>query len=472
MKNKIKVLIVLCASLLMILVCTGCGETEMTEIQVTPGTIQEAISNIEPGTRVILGEGEYAPVEIGSECSGTEKAPVAFVAAVGEKVVFKGLASEQGESDKPTIHLVNVSNFTLEGVEIIGGTHGILYESTPEQGNTVLENITIKSCTVHGVLGVHGIAAYAENDLAPVKNLRMDGCEVYDCLCDSSESTVFNGNIDGFSICNNVIHDNNNIGIDMIGFEGTAEHTEGDFDNAFDVDYVRNGICHDNVVYNISAEGNPAYLEDGEYDLCADGIYVDGGQDIDIYNNFVFSCNIGIEVATEHSPDDNELFKVSDINVYDNVVGDCQGWCGLCFGGYDADLGFTENCEFHNNTFVDNGTQIGVQRSSGNKIYDNLFIDGDSAVEFNGDCRQKDMFNEFGANTWCIGGDENILDWCDAGDYDIEKFFTEEVLGQQTIVTDRAQAIDGFASLIEGVGSSFVPDDALAELYASVVSEK
>lgn len=96
---------------------------------------------------------------------------------------------------------------------------------------------------------------------------------------------VLNGNIDGFVIKDNTIHDNNNIGIDMIGFEGTAMHPDEESGrNAYEADMVRNGICEGNVIYNISAEGNPAYFEDGEYDLCAGGIYVDGGQKIEIYN--------------------------------------------------------------------------------------------------------------------------------------------------------------------------------------------
>ncbi|WP_166433167.1 hypothetical protein [Lacrimispora sphenoides] len=52
------------------------------------------------------------------------------------------------------------------------------------------------------------------------------------------------------------------------------------------------------MVYAISTLRNNAYREGTGYSLCARGIYVDGGQNIDIYNNFIFS-DIGIEVATE-----------------------------------------------------------------------------------------------------------------------------------------------------------------------------
>ena len=253
-----------------------------------------------------------------------------------------------------------------------------------------------------------------------------------DCVCGDSESLVLNGNIDGFTISGNRVHDNDNIGIDMIGFEGTAKHPEDcGADNLYDADMVRNGKCFGNVVYNISSDGNPAYFEDGEYDLCADGIYVDGGQNIEIYNNFVYNCDIGIEVATEHSPEDNPLFRVSGIDVHDNVIADCEGWCGLCFGGYDGTRGFTEDCDFRNNTLIDNSIQIAVQRSKGNRICNNLLVGGETDVEFNSDCAEEDKDNYFDGNEW----------------------LSEE------------EALDGLRSKIDGVGSSFVPDGQEIDLW-------
>jgi len=390
-----------------------------------------AVKKIPPGGEVIVHEGTYGQFVIDEETSGTAADPVVIRAAEGERAVIESAPGDESVG----IYMVNVDNITLDGFEVRGGTHGIYYDSTPDRGEKALENITIRNCKVHGIRGIHGICVYAGNDLAPVKNLAMSGCEVYDCECYDSESTVLNGNIDGFLINNNIIHDNNNIGIDMIGFEGTAAHEGTGSDNAYDSDYVRNGECCGNVVYNISSDGNEAYFVDGEYQLCADGIYVDGGQDIEIHDNFVFNCDIGIEVATEHSPDDNELFRVSGIEVHDNVVAGCMGWCGMCFGGYDADLGFTEDCSFHNNTFVDNGTIIGVQRSRNNKIYDNIFAGEGEEIEYNEDVAEEDMVNEFDGNVSTPDG-EGVL--------------------------------DGFRSLIEGKGSSFVPDEKYVDVYWDV----
>ena len=438
-------------------------------------TVDGAIaSGIGPGSEIIVHEGTYEPIEITAAASGTPGEPVVITAADGtddfEHVVIEAKkgklqSGEDGMEEAVGIHMINVSGIQLKGFEVSGGTHGILYESTPEYGEKALEEISIEDCSIHDVIGTHGIAFYGGNDLAPISGISVTGCTVCDCLCGDSESLVLNGNIDGFNIAGNVIHDNNNIGIDMIGFEGTAQHKDdSSFDNPYDADFARNGECHDNIVYNISAEGNPAYFEDGEYDLCADGIYVDGGQNIDIYNNFVFNCDIGIEIATEHSPDDNELFKVSGIKVHDNVVADCEGWCGLCFGGYDADLGFTEGCEFTGNTFVDNETQVGVQRSKSNKIQGNLFVGESSTIEFNGDCREEDMTNDFEANTWCIP-EGTLEDYMDAGDYGYEKLMPEDAIAKQTVTYDRSQVIDGFKSLVDGAGSEFVPGEGAMKLY-------
>ena len=392
--------------------------------------------------------GDYGPVVFGPECSGNEGSPTVIIAAEGEKVTIHA-------GDGVGIRLVNAHHIAIEGLETEGGTHGIDYTSTRESGDQPLEGISVINCIVHGVRGVHGICVYAKNDLAPVKGLTIEGCEIYDCECGSSESLVLNGNIDGFLIAGNAVHDNNNIGIDMIGFEGTAVHTDDQSNrNPYDADFVRNGICRNNIVYNISTEGNPAYFEAGEYDPCAGGIYVDGGQNIEIYDNFIFNCDIGLEVATEHSPDDNELFRVSGIDVHDNVIAHCQGWTGLCFGGYDSDLGFTEACIFDHNTLVDNDTQIGVQRSKDNRVFGNLIIGGNTAVEFNEECSTEDMTNDISGNVWAEIGDE-------------ESWKAE--YGE--ICSDRLEAADGFYSLIPDIGSRFVPDENMMEIYKAQMKQ-
>ena len=447
------------------------GQTNQAELHVATdgsdesgnGTPDEPYATISfaaesaPGSVIIVHGGEYGPVELDAACSGTEDSPTVIRAAEGERPIIRAeeadtadtadAADQENTADHVCFSITNAHHISIEGIETEGGTHGITYESTREAGDQPLESIALRNCTVHGVRGIHGINVYAYNDLAPVSGLSIEGCEVYDCECGDSESLVINGNVDGFLIAGNTIHDNNNIGIDMIGFEGLAMHPEGDA-NPYEVDQVRNGICRENVIYNISSEGNEAYYEDGEYDLCADGIYVDGGRDIEICSNFIFNCDIGLEVATEHSPEDNELFRVTGIRVHDNVIAGCKGWTSLCFGGYDKDLGFTEDCEFDHNTLVDNETQIAVQRSKNNKIHSNLLVGGETAVEFSEDCRKKDMVNDISGNAAAGVEDEESWD-----------------PGYGEMYPDRDEVADGFRSLVEGVGSEFVPDQEMVELY-------
>src|SRR5437879_13050238 len=100
---------------------------------------------------------------------------------------------------------------------------------------------------------------------ASLDSVTLSGNQVYDLKTGNSESVNVDGNVTNFAITNNVIHDNDNIGIDIIGFEGVAP------DPAYD--YARNGTVTGNTIYNISAINNPG--EGNQYD--ANGIYVDGG---------------------------------------------------------------------------------------------------------------------------------------------------------------------------------------------------
>lgn len=424
-------------------------------------TIADALAAVKPGMTISIHAGTYQPFVVNAQCSGTEKAPVTIRAAEGEKPVIQS-------TNDIGIHLINVDNFVISGLEVVGGTHGIYYESTPDQGEKALENIIIQNCVVHDINGTHGICVYAANYKAPVKNITMENCEVFDCRCDSSESTVFNGNIDGFTIRNNQIHNNNNIGIDMIGFEGTARHRDDYKGNPYDVDFARNGKCYGNVVYAISTLGNNAYREGTGYSLCAGGIYVDGGQNIEIYNNFIFSCDIGIEVATEHSPKDNPLFHVSGVEVHDNIIANCQGYCGLAFGGYDADLGRTEDCIFRNNTFIDNPVQMVVQRSARNQIHHNLFVGGEIGIEYNTDCAETDLVNDFGENLFCMYGETN--DWLSNTRYGNLLIFPQEMQELQRTMENRENALSGLRSNMDGFGSAFVPNEAMITLYKSYLN--
>jgi hypothetical protein len=174
----------------------------------------------------------------------------------------------------------------------------------------------------------------------PATGIIIDHNAIHNCRTGSSETVTLNGNVTNFEVTNNDIYDNNNIGIDFIGFEGTCPDPA--------LDQARAGICEGNKVWNISSQGNQAYPND---DYSADGLYVDGGADITIEGNITFANDIGVELASEHA---GRL--TSDITLRNNMIFfNRQG--GLLMGGYAATgTGGTKGCTVINNTFWNDDT--------------------------------------------------------------------------------------------------------------------
>src|SRR4051794_19002575 len=183
-----------------------------------------------------------------------------------------------------------------------------------------------------------GIAVYGTDAKTPITDLIIDGNEVHHLKTGSSESLVVNGNVTNFRITHNVVHDNNNIGIDVIGFERTAPDPA--------VDQARDGVVSNNLVYNITSKGNPAYRNDES----SDGIYVDGGTRILIEQNVIHDVDFGIELAGEHKDR-----ATSYVTARNNLIYHCHT-AGVSIGGYAPERGHTDHCTVVNNTLYDNDT--------------------------------------------------------------------------------------------------------------------
>jgi Right handed beta helix region len=183
-----------------------------------------------------------------------------------------------------------------------------------------------------------GIAVYGTDAKTAITDLIIDGNEVHHLKTGSSESLVVNGNVTNFRITHNVVHDNNNIGIDVIGFERTAPDPA--------VDQARDGVVRSNLVYNITSRGNPAYRNDES----SDGIYVDGGARILIEQNVIHDVDFGIELASEHKDR-----ATSYITARNNLIYHCHT-AGVSIGGYAPERGHTEHSTVVNNTLYDNDT--------------------------------------------------------------------------------------------------------------------
>lgn len=229
----------------------------------------------------------------------------------------------------------------------------------------------------------HGIAVYGTKAPDPLSRVKIDGNELYNLVLGSSESLVVNGNVDSFSITNNVIHDNDNIGIDLIGFEGVSPDEK--------YDQARNGRVSGNKVYNITTNHNPSYgrkLPNGSN--AAGGIYIDGGKDSVIERNVSYANDIGIELASEHAGKETSGITVRSNIIYDNR------YTGIALGGYDSERGATVNSRVINNTLYNNNTlndgsgQILLQHDTRRNVIANNIIYATKSDVF--------LYNEYTTN--------------------------------------------------------------------------
>ncbi|MGF7089355.1 hypothetical protein JOD24_003238 [Kroppenstedtia sanguinis] len=317
------------------------GDDENPGTQSQPlRTLQQASKQATAGTTVLVREGVY-PEELQVKHSGTAAKPITFKNYKDEKAVISGKNRKEPQEETALVQVVNqdyvtIQGFTIEdlstsvadatvmGIYVTGTSHHIQIkgnhvrriETTAEDGNA------------------HGIAVYGTDEM---KDIQILDNTVEKLKLGFSEALVLNGNIDDFVIANNTVRENDNIGIDLIGHEGTATKN----------DYVRNGIVENNTVYNNSSYGNPSYGED----YSAGGIYVDGGREIAIRKNKVYQNDLGIEATSEHQGKYAEEIRITENEVYDNA------FTGISIGGYDDQRGGTKNSTISHNTIHHNDTK-------------------------------------------------------------------------------------------------------------------
>jgi Right handed beta helix region/Pel9A-like, right handed beta helix region len=308
-------------------------------------TIQKAANTVEAGSTVYVRGGVYAEKVI-MNVSGAPGRVITFQSYPGETAIIDGsdLTPPDGWSALIDIrdksHLV-IKGFELRNYQTAKKNHmpmGIFVTGAGDDIQILDNKVHHIETNFNGRNGgdAHGIAVYGTRAPQALTNIVIDGNEAYALKLGSSESVVVNGNVDGFRITDNVVHDNNNIGIDAIGFEGKAP------DPAYD--QARHGLIARNTVYNIDSYKNPAYGNDRS----ADGIYIDGGTRIVVERNITHDCNIGIELASEHAGRSTSFITLRNNFIYHNTS------MGIAIGGYDTERGSTESCVIVNNTLFHN----------------------------------------------------------------------------------------------------------------------
>jgi hypothetical protein len=329
-------------------------------------TIQHAASSVSAGATVYVEAGVYTE-SVTFPASGTASNYIAFTNYPGQTAVIDGtglsVSGTQG-----LINIVNQSYITVSGFEIRNYTTGSanptpagIWVTGSGSGvqllNNIVHNITTKS-EKNG--NAFGIAVYGTSS-TPITNITISGNQVYSLKTGNSESLNVDGNVTNFSITNNIVHDNDNIGIDAIGFEGVGPSG---------ADQPKYGEISGNTVYNITSYGNPAY--GNQY--AADGLYCDGCAYTIFEHNTIHNCDLNMEAASEHKGHNSSYVTIRNNLFYDaNAV-------GVSIGGYASGVGGSDhvvivNNSLYNNNLKNQGAEFQIQYHSGStNIFENNIV--------------------------------------------------------------------------------------------------
>ena len=292
--------------------------------------------------------------------------------------------SEIHNGDKDTMIKISAPNVTVDSVNITGLWLVEGSKNTCPVGIRIkADNATINNCKIYDMgckytedttkytgFNGHGIICSNDNyssDNVSIKNPTVTNCELYGLILGNSEALVMNGNVTGFNISNNKVHNCDNIGIDIIGYEKSE-------DNYSDYDRARHGKVTNNIVYDISSGTNLTYRKStsSKISACAGGIYVDGGYDVIIEGNYVENCDIGVELASEHGGQTTDSIKlINNTLVNNNKLG------GISIGGSDEENGNATNLTITNNLVYNDAVgcfRIQKADDENNNISKNIFI--------------------------------------------------------------------------------------------------
>ena len=355
-------------------------------------TIQHAADSVKAGATVYVFGGVYNE-SVNFPSSGTASEPITFESYSGQTAVIDGTGLNCCTSNPPSsgneteglVNIVNqnyvivkgfeIRNFTTDsaakvptGIWITGFGKGI------QILNNRVHNVTTKA-EANG--NAFGISVYGTSK-TPITQLVINGNEVYDLRTGSSESVNVDGNITHFRITNNLVHDNDNIGIDAIGYEGVGP---------VGYDEAMYGEISGNTIYNISGITNAG--EGFEYD--ADGLYCDGCAYVTFERNVIIQTDYGIETTSENQVCQANGTEWSGPNntgtaargkfpcygrnatVRNNLFYNSNA-CGNSIGGYAAATkkggpsnggGSSYHDVFVNNTLYNNATQPGNASEGG-----------------------------------------------------------------------------------------------------------
>jgi hypothetical protein len=338
-------------------------------------TLQHAAGVAVAGDTVLARQGTYNALLTPPHSGNTSAGPITFASYPGELATIDGTGLKIPGGQNGLITLNGVSYVIIAGFQLQNYTTASraqvpvgIYITGAASGDQIVNNhihdITTTAKTTPTQCGSDalGMAVYGNQAPASINGLVISGNEIDHLQTGCSESMSIDGNVDGYQVTSNVVHDNDNIGIDSIGFEKVSP------DPAYD--QARNGEVRGNYVYNITSYGNPDYGKQ----YAADGIYVDGGTMITVEQNTVTATDLGIELASEHEGHITSYVTARNNLVYANNSN------GISIGGYGKNRGGSQNITIVNNTLYGNDTkntgsgEFQIQWNASNNVFENNIV--------------------------------------------------------------------------------------------------
>jgi hypothetical protein len=286
-------------------------------------TIQKAMNSATAGSTVYIKGGTYYEI-VTVGVNGTAGAYITFRNTPGETVVIDGRGDVASGDVRGIInvnsknylkfiglHLTNhVGGYIPGGFIVTGASNNIEFRDGKITHIDWASNSTV--CPGQGTQYSTPIRIMGGS------NIIIDNNEVFNNNTGDSESITVDGNVNGFTISNNTIYGHPNIGIDVLG-HGAGNQPKG-------------GLITRNHIYS------------GSYFCWSGGVYIDGGTDTIIENNYIHDNWWGIEVGSENS------YGASNIIVRNNIVFNNSNW-GILVG---AHAGVASNVRVYNNVIVNN----------------------------------------------------------------------------------------------------------------------
>ena len=289
-------------------------------------TIQHAASVLNPGDTVYVREGTYiGPIQI-KRSGSKEGGYITFRNYPGEKPV---ITREDQNMGVDTFYGIGVSYIKVIGFHVYKGVRGGIKFYGPGshieiRDNEVSElnaNIPVNKRFEHAIC----VTAYKSK---PMSHIIIDNNHVHHNHTGNpnvggayDEALTLLGEVSYFQITNNRVHDNDFIGLDIIG------HQRGSF-SVFGMN--RYGLVSGNICYR-----------NGVVKEWASSLYVDGAEYLIVENNIVYdNYGLGITISQETRESTADRVIVRNNFSWSNKRG---GMLGSSHGGEVRDCVFVHN---------------------------------------------------------------------------------------------------------------------------------